>query len=421
MAAQPAPARAAGLDDVDVAGRRVLVRVDFNVPIADDGRLRDDTRIRAALPTVVELRRRGARTVLVTHLGRPRGQVDPQLATAPLAQRLAELLGAPVAALSDCVGEAVEGAVARMEPGQVVLLENLRFHPGEEANDPAFADALARLGDLFVNDAFGTAHRAHASTVGVAQRLPAVAGRLMARELDQLGALLAEPARPLVAVVGGSKLSTKLALLENLLGRVQALCLGGAMASTFLLAAGSGVGTSLTEPDAVDQALDLVRRAATLGVDLRLPTDVQVAPDPQAPRDRIRSVDVRAIPADEMLLDLGPATVAAWRPLLADAGTIVWNGPLGLYEREPFAEATRQVALAILAGRATAVIAGGDLAAALHQVGLLERFDHVSTGGGATLEFLEGRTLPGVAALRRAGDPTLAAPIAAPSPASVPT
>jgi len=419
VAPAPPPRRAAGLDDVEVAGRLVLVRVDFNVPVCPDGTLRDDTRIRGSLATVAELRRRGARTVLLTHLGRPHGTVDPALAVAPLARRLAQLLGAPVATAPDCVGPAVQAQVARLRPGEVLLLENLRFHAGEEANDPAFADALAGLGDLFVNDAFGTAHRAHASTVGVAERLPAVAGRLMARELDQLGALFADPARPLVAVVGGSKLTTKLAFLTSLVERVDALCLGGAMASTFIVAAGAGVGTSHTEVDAVDQASDLVRYAADHRVDLRLPVDVVVAPDPKAARSTIGICDVRAIPPDQMLLDIGPRTVASWRPLLAGAGTVVWNGPLGLYEREEFAAGTGGVAEAILASRATTVIAGGDLAAALHQQGLLARFDHVSTGGGATLEFLEGRVLPGVAALLRVGDPSLTAPAPA-TPAGTP-
>ncbi len=402
--------REAGLDDVEVAGRRVLLRVDFNVPLGPDGRLRDDTRIRASLPTIEELRRREARTVVLTHLGRPQGRVDPALGVAPLARRLAELIGAAVPTAPDCVGEAARRAVGGTPPGGVVLLENLRFHPGEEANDPAFARALADLGDLVVNDAFGAAHRAHASIVGLAERLPAVAGRLMAEELDRLGALLSDPARPLVAVVGGSKLSTKLGLLTHLMGRVDALCLGGAMASTFLVAAGAEVGTSLTEPDAVDRAADLVRSATTHGVDLRLPVDVVVAPEPGAPAEAIGHCDVRAIPADRMLLDIGRATVAAWRPLLAGAGTVVWNGPLGLYERPAFAAGTRGVAEAILSGHATTVIGGGDLAAALRQLGLLQRFDHVSTGGGATLEFLEGRTLPGVAALRQVGDPALRPP-----------
>ena len=399
--------RMAGLDDLEVTGRRVLVRVDFNVPLAPDGSLRDDTRIRASLATIDELRRRGARTILLTHLGRPHGRPDPSLAVAPVARRLGELLGVSVATAQDCVGPLAAAAVERTRPGELVLLENLRFHRGEEANDPTFAAQVAALGDLFVNDAFGTAHRAHASTVGVPALLPAVAGRLMAKELEQLGALFAEPRRPLVAVVGGSKLTSKLALLAHLVDRVDALCLGGAMASTFLVAAGAEVGTSLTETDAVDQAADLVRHASDRGVDLRLPVDVVVAADPEAASATVATCDVRAIPADRMLLDIGPDTVGTWAPLLASAGTVVWNGPLGLYERTPFASGTQGVAEAILAGSATTVIGGGDLAAALRQLGLLERFDHVSTGGGATLEFLEGRVLPGVAALCRAGDPAL--------------
>ena len=400
----------AGLDALPLEGRRVLVREDFNVPLEDGGRIRDDLRIRLGLPTLQELCRRGVRVICLTHLGRPGGRVDDRFRVAPVAQRLGELLGAPVQTAPDCIGPVAARAVATLLPGQVLLLENVRFHPGEEANDPAFAAELAALGEVFVNDAFGTAHRAHASTVGVAAYLPAIAGRLMEAELARLQGLFEDPARPFLAVVGGSKLSTKVGLLLHLMPRLDGLFLGGAMAGTFFRAAGLGTGTSLVEEAQVDQARDVVRSARELGVDLRLPLDVVVAPHREAPVSQIEVRDAADIPADRMLLDVGPQTVAAWGAVLATAGTVIWNGPLGLYEQAPFRAGTEGVARAVTGGRATTICGGGDLAAALRAAGLAGGFTHVSSGGGATLTFLEGKVLPAVAVLRDGVAPPAARP-----------
>ncbi|HUY61643.1 MAG TPA: phosphoglycerate kinase [Candidatus Dormibacteraeota bacterium] len=390
----------AGIDALPLEGRRVLVREDFNVPIDDQGRIRDDLRIRLALPTLLELRRRGARVICLTHLGRPRGHPDDRFTVSPVAQRLGELLGAPVQTAPDCIGPVARHAVEALAPGEVLLLENVRFHAGEEANDPAFAAELAALGEVFVNDAFGAAHRAHASTVGIASFLPALAGRLMEAELTRLNSLFEDPARPLIAVVGGSKLSTKVGLLLHLMDRLDGLFLGGAMAATFFRAAGRGTGTSLVEEAQIDQAQDVVAAARARGVDLRLPVDVVVAPGPDAPADQIEVRDAAEIPPDLMMLDVGPQTVATWGAALAAAGTVVWNGPLGLYERAPFRAGTEGVARAVIAGGATSICGGGDLAAALRAAGLADGFTHVSSGGGATLTFLEGKVLPAVAVLR---------------------
>ncbi|MDR7588889.1 MAG: phosphoglycerate kinase [Armatimonadota bacterium] len=384
--------------DVDVAGRRVLVRVDFNVPL-DDGRVADDRRIREALPTIQELRRRGARVILASHLGRPEGKVVDSLRMDPVARRLSELLDAPVRKLADCVGPEVERAVAEMRDGDVILLENLRFHPGEEANDPEFARALASLADLYVNDAFGTAHRAHASTVGVARYLPAVAGLLMERELEYLSRALEDPRRPFVAILGGKKVSDKIGVIRNLLGRADTLLIGGAMAYTFLRARGYGVGASLCEVDRLDLARSLLEEAERRRVPLLLPEDVVVA-DRFAPDAAVRVVPAEAIPEGWMGMDIGPQTAAAFSRVVRTAGTVVWNGPLGVCEFVPFAAGTRMVAEAAAASGAVTIVGGGDTAAALQQMGLADRMSHVSTGGGASLEFLEGKVLPGVAALQ---------------------
>ncbi len=383
--------------DVDVAGRRVLVRVDFNVPL-DGGRVVDDRRIREALPTIQELRRRGARVILASHLGRPDGAVVEGLRLDPVARRLGELLGTPVRKLADCIGPEVERAVAEMRDGDVVLLENLRFHPGEEANDPEFARALASLADLFVNDAFGTAHRAHASTVGVTRYLPAVAGLLMDKELSFLSRALEDPRRPFVAILGGKKVSDKIGVIRNLLGRADALLIGGAMAYTFLRARGYGVGASLYEADRLDLARSLLEEAARRRVPVLLPEDVVVA-DRFAPDAAHRVVPAEAIPDGWMGMDIGPQTAAAFSRVVGTAGTVVWNGPLGVCEFPPFAAGTRAVAEAVAASGAVTIVGGGDTAAALQQMGLADRISHISTGGGASLEFLEGKVLPGVAAL----------------------
>ena len=389
----------AGLDDIDPSGKRVLLRVDFNVPLNPDGTIRDESRLLAALPTIRELLARGAAIVIATHFGRPKGKVNPALSTRPLADRLWQLLGVPVEWVGDCVGPEVEARARALRPGQLLMLENLRFHPEEEANDAGFARQLAALAEIYVNDAFGTAHRAHASTEGVAHLLPAAAGRLMASEIVHLSAILEDPRRPLVAIIGGSKLSTKLGLLGHLLERVDALCLGGAMAATFLKSGGLEVGRSLVEDDFLSQARELVGLAATRGVDLQLPVDVVVAPSPDAQASEVAVKAVGEVGADDMILDLGPATLGRWEKLVQAAGTIVWNGPLGLYEKPLFAGGTRQLAMAVAASSALSVTGGGDLQAAIHSLGLEDKFTHVSTGGGATLEFLEGRELPGVAVL----------------------
>ncbi|MGC1185294.1 MAG: phosphoglycerate kinase [Candidatus Dormiibacterota bacterium] len=397
--AAPGPGPKAGLDDIDPHGKRVLLRVDFNTPLKDDGTVRDDSRLEATLPTIRELQRRGAAVVVATHLGRPRGRVDPRLSTRPLATALERLLGSAVEWVDDCVGDEVAERVKALQPGQVLLLENLRFHPGEEANDPAFARQLARLGDIYVDDAFGAAHRAHASIEAVARLLPAVAGRLMASEITALESVLDDPRRPLMAVMGGSKLSTKLGLITSLIERVDTLCLGGAMAATFLKAADREVGRSLVEDDFLEKASALVRQAADRHVDLQLPSDALVAVSPDAKADTVRICSVEEIPSDEMILDVGPATVEGWGKLAMAARTIVWNGPLGFYERPAFRQGTKQMAVAVAASPAVSIAGGGDLQAALHGLGLEQSFSHVSTGGGATLAYLEGDQLPGISAL----------------------
>lgn len=385
--------------DVDVAGRRVLVRVDFNVPLDEQGRVTDDRRIRESLPTVRYLLDRGAAVVLMSHLGRPGGRVVESLRMVPVGERLAQLLARPVQVLPDCVGPEVEAAVARMQPGDVALLENLRFHPEEEANDPDFAARLARLADLYVNDAFGTAHRAHASTVGVARYLPAVAGLLMEKEIRYLSRLLENPDHPFVAVLGGKKVSDKIGVLSNLLERVDAVLVGGGMAYTFLKASGHRVGRSVVEEDKLELARDLMARARARGVELVLPEDVVAAEGLSADAPR-RVVPADGIPEGWMGLDIGPATARRFAQVVEGARLVVWNGPMGVFELEPFAEGTRRVAEAVARCRGTTVVGGGDTAAAVDQFGLLEHFDHVSTGGGATLEFLEGRELPGIRVLQ---------------------
>ena len=385
--------------DVAVAGRRVFVRVDFNVPL-DQGRITDDHRITASLPTIAYLGEHGAMPVLASHLGRPKG-VDDALRMDPIARRLEELLHRPVRKLDDCVGPSVEPVIGAMRPGEIVLLENLRFHPGEEANDPAFAHALARPVQLYVNDAFGTAHRAHASTVGVPSLVPAVAGFLMERELTYLGKVLEAPIRPLVVILGGKKVDDKIGVIRNLLRLAQTMLIGGGMCYTFLRAAGGRIGSSLCDEERLGLARDLMAEAYRRGVRLLLPLDVVVAqrPDPDAPA---RVVDAREIPEGWMGLDIGPRTVAAFGAPIAAAGTILWNGPMGVFELSPFARGTRAIAQAVAESCAESIVGGGDTASAVEQLGLADKVTHVSTGGGATLEFMEGKVLPGVAALQDA-------------------
>ena len=371
----------------------MLVRVDFNVPI-ESGRIVDDTRIREAIPTIQNLVERSARVILITHLGRPDGQVDDAYRTMPLAQRLGELMVRPVRHLDDSIGPAVEAAVTAMQDREIVMLENVRFNAGETKNDAAFAKQLAALGELYVNDAFGAAHRAHASTVGVAQYLPAVAGLLMEREIKALGRIMTDPPHPLVAIIGGSKISTKIAVVRSLLRRVDRLCIGGAMACTFLKAKGLEMGRSLVEDDQLDVARSLLASGATLV----LPLDAVVAPEAK-PGVPVTTVPIDAVPADMKVLDVGPMTVERFLQTCDGAAAIVWNGPLGVYEIPPFDHGTDALAHGLAGSDAETIVGGGDLVAALQKQHLAERMSFVSTGGGATLEFLEGKLLPGIAVL----------------------
>jgi phosphoglycerate kinase len=385
------------VEEIDPSGKRVLVRVDFNVPLKE-GRVGDRTRIEAALPTIRYLLERRARVILCSHLGRPEGP-DPSLSLKPVADVLSGMLGQPVAFAPDCIGPEAEKAAGRLGPGQVLLLENTRFHAGEEKNDPEMAKQLASLADLFVNDAFGSAHRAHASTAGVADYLPAVAGFLMAKEMDFLSLALENPARPFVTVLGGAKVSDKIGVIENLIPRVNALLLGGGMAYTFLAAQGKAVGRSLLDAKRIDLAKDLLAQAAAAGVRLELPRDVVVTPElkEEAPR---KVVSVDAIPDDWMGADIGPETVQLFSRILADAALIIWNGPMGVFEVPALAAGTRAIGEALARSHATTIVGGGDSAAAMEEMGLADKMSHVSTGGGASLEFLEGKVLPGVACLQ---------------------
>ena len=382
--------------DINVSGKRALVRVDFNVPLQNDA-VTDDRRIRAALPTIEYLLRHNAAVILMSHLGRPKGRVVEELRMNPVAARLSDLLGRPVTKLNDCIGPEVEAAVKAMRPGDVILLENTRFHPEEKQNDPAFAAQLAALGEVYVNDAFGSAHRAHASTAGVPEHLrPAVAGFLLAKELNYLGNALADPQTPFIAVLGGAKVSDKIGVIDNLLPKVDALLIGGGMANTFFAAQGLETGDSLVETDAIETARRLLDAAAGK---LFLPVDAVIA-DRFDANAEARIVPVDEIPGSWRMLDIGPATVAHFANRLAAAKTVVWNGPMGVFEFPRFAEGTFAIARA-LAGLedAVTIIGGGDSAAAVELSGLSDKMSHISTGGGASLEFLEGKTLPGVAAL----------------------
>ncbi len=385
----------------ELTGKRALVRVDFNAPMKD-GRITDDTRLRAALPTIQDLTGRGAEVVLIAHFDRPKGKRVPEMSLKPVVEPLAALLGVPVAWADDCVGPAAEQAVAALQPGCVILLENLRYHAGEEADDAGFAAELARLGDLYVDDAFSAAHRAHASTDTVARLLPAYAGLSMARELEALEAALGHPKRPVLGIVGGSKVSTKLDLLKNLIGRLDRLAIGGGMANTFLFAQGFPVGRSYCEKDLADTAREIMREAQARGCELLLPVDVVVAEvmEPRAPHF-VRALD--DVADDERILDAGPDTVKRLQRAMDASATLIWNGPLGVFEVPPFDEATvaaaEYAAGLAQAGRLVAVAGGGDTVSALNHAGVVDRFTFVSTAGGAFLEWMEGKTLPGVAAL----------------------
>jgi len=385
--------------DIDVSGKRVLVRVDFNVPLNDAGEITDDTRIRAALPTLRYLIDNGASLVVMSHLGRPKGKVVEAMRLTPVAARLQDLLGVEVRKMNDVVGDDVARVCAELEPGQVVLLENLRFDPGEESNDPRFAAALAELGDIYVDDAFGAAHRAHASVTGVAGLLPAVAGLLMDRELSVLQGLLSDPARPFVAVLGGSKISDKLKVLGNFQELVDTLLIGGGMCFTIFKAKGIEIGTSLCEDDLLGEVGDVMAAAERKRARIMLPEDLVVASEFKEDAES-RIVDVSHIPPGWMGLDIGPRTIETYVDAVIGAKTIFWNGPMGVFEWPRFEEGTRAVAEAIAGSDAVTVAGGGDTVAAIEKYGLEDGFDHISTGGGASMELLEGETLPGVAVLQ---------------------
>ena len=383
--------------DVRVQGERVLLRADLNVPL-DNGAVADDTRIRESLPTIQYLVEAGASVLVCSHLGRPKGERNPDLSLAPVGERLAELLGQPVAFAGDCIGPPAVEAAHSLGRGDVALLENLRFHAGEEANDRVFAATLGTLAHVYVNDAFGAAHRAHASTAGVAAFLPGVAGLLLEKEVRYLGSLVADPPRPFAAIVGGAKVSTKIAAIDHLLPKLDRLLVGGGMANTFLKAKGVDVGASLVEDDLLDMARNILSRADASGVAVDLPVDAVVAAQ-LSPGAEADTVPIDAFPPDRMILDVGPATLAAFEAALSGAAAVVWNGPLGVFEIEQFAGGSFGLARVLAELDATTVVGGGETAAVVARSGLADRFTHVSTGGGASLEMLEGRELPGVAAL----------------------
>jgi len=384
--------------DIDVRGKRVLVRVDLNVPLDKTGAITDDTRIRAVLPTIQYLIDNKARLILCSHLGRPDGKVVEELRLAPVAKRLSELLGSPVEMAPDCVGPEVEEAVARLKKGGVLLLENLRFHAEEEKNDPGFAQALARLADIYVNDAFGTAHRKHASTVGVAEHLPSVAGFLMEKEIDIMDKALNNPARPFTAIIGGAKISDKIGVLEYIVEKVDSLLIAGGMGSIFLKALTYDVGQSKIERDKIGLAQSLIEKATKKGVHLLLPTDVVVA-DKFEPGARSRTVHIAEVPSSWYVMDIGPQTIELFEAKLRKSKTVIWNGPVGVFEFPKFAKGTEAIANVLASLDATTIIGGGSTAEAMEKLGLVDKMTHVSTGGGASLKFLEGKTLPGVAVL----------------------
>ncbi len=390
--------------DVDVAGKRVLVRADLNVPVAD-GKVSDVTRLERLLPGLKDLSARGARIVVISHFGRPKGAPNPELSLRPVAAKLGDLLGGPVQFVVDCVGAEVEAAVAAQKPGEIAVLENLRFHPGEEKNDPEFAAQLARCGDIFVNDAFSAAHRAHASTVGLTHLLPSYAGALMVEEITALRSVLDNPARPTAALIGGAKVSTKIPVLKHLLGKVDKLIIGGGMANTFLLSHDVVIGKSLAEPELVETAREIMTAAKDRGCAIVLPVDAVIAREFRAGTAH-GVVPTLAVPADAMILDVGPKSVAHMTNVLKECRTLLWNGPLGAFEISPFGEGTfalaREAAALTKAGALVSVAGGGDTVAALNDAGVTDDFTYVSTAGGAFLEWLEGRELPGVAALVRA-------------------
>lgn len=386
------------IKDVELKGKRVFCRVDFNVPMSE-GKVTDDTRIRAAVPTIKYMSEQGAVVILASHLGRPKGEVKEELRLAPVAKRLSELLGKNVIAATEAFGDQVKSQISNLEEGSVLLLENVRFYPGEEKNDPELAKSFAELADLYVNDAFGAAHRAHASTEGIAKFLPSAAGLLMEKELEVLGKALSNPERPFTAIIGGAKVKDKIGVIENLLEKVDNLIIGGGLAYTFVKAQGHEVGKSLLEEDKIELAKSFMEKAKEKGVQFYMPVDVVVADD-FSETANTKIVPINEIPADWEALDIGPKTAELYRDVIQNSKLVIWNGPMGVFELEPFAKGTKAVAEALADAKDTySVIGGGDSAAAVEKFGLTDQMSHISTGGGASLEFMEGKTLPGVAAL----------------------
>ncbi len=385
------------MKDIDVKGKRVFVRVDFNVPMAD-GAITDETRIRAAIPTIEYLVEQGAKVILASHLGRPKGEVKEDMRLTAVGVRLAELIGKPVTKLDESIGQEVENAVANMQNGDIILLENVRFHAGEEKNDPALAEQFAKLADVYVNDAFGAAHRAHASTEGIAKHVPAVSGFLMQKELDVLGKALSNPEHPFTAIIGGAKVKDKIGVIESLLEKVDHLIIGGGLSFTFIKAQGHDIGKSLLEEDKIDLAKSFIEKAKAKGVQLHMPIDAVVANEFSKDAET-KIVDVDAIPADWMGLDIGPKTAAKYAEVIKDSKLIIWNGPMGVFEMDKFANGTKTVADAMATTAGYTVIGGGDSAAAVEKFEVADKMDHISTGGGASLELMEGKELPGIVAL----------------------
>lgn len=392
------------IEDVNVRGKRVLVRVDFNVPRnKETGEITDDARMRAALPTLQYLIDNGAKVIVMSHLGRPKGKVVEELRLTEVGKHLSELLGKPVRKMDDCIGPDVEAAVAEMKEGDVILLENVRFYPQEEKNDVHFSKELARLGDIYVNDAFGTAHRAHGSTAGVGVFLPSVTGYLMKKELTALGNALMRPVKPFVAIIGGAKISDKIGVVSYLIGRADTIIIGGGMANTFLAAQGYDMKASLVEPESIEVAKETLEQAKNAGTELLLPVDVTIAAAFDAP-ETAKAADIDAIDDGWMALDIGPKTIEKYVAKVADAKTIIWNGPMGVFEQDAFAVGTNALAKAVAESDAYSVVGGGDSVAAVKKSGMADRINHISTGGGASLEFMEGRVLPGLAIIEERED-----------------
>ncbi|KGR80033.1 phosphoglycerate kinase [Ureibacillus manganicus] len=385
------------MNDIDVKGKRVFVRVDFNVPM-EEGKITDETRIRAAIPTIEQLTSRGAKVILASHLGRPKGEVKEEMRLTAVGTRLSEILGQPVQKLDEFIGNSVEETIGNMQDGEIVLLENVRFHKGEEKNDEELAKQFASLADIYVNDAFGAAHRAHASTEGIAKHIPAVSGLLMEKELDVLGKALSNPERPFTAIIGGAKVKDKIGVIENLLDKVDHLLIGGGLSYTFSKAQGYSIGKSLVEEDKIELAKGFIEKAKEKGVELHLPVDAVVANEFSKDAET-KVVDISEIPEEWMGLDIGPKTAAKYAEVIANSKLIIWNGPMGVFEMEPFANGTKSVADAMAETAAYTVIGGGDSAAAVEKFGVAEKMDHISTGGGASLELMEGKELPGITAL----------------------